>query len=241
MIGLAITAIRRRLAPPRDVADLKAAEAALARLSQRLMQAQEQERAWIAKAIHDDVCQEFIALTMRLHALGTADGEAEGDLRPRIRELCDQFSARENQILAISDPLYSKLQMLGLAASARNFCERRCGEHGLDLDFRAAMAAPNPPDAIALSIFRVLQEAIENVVTHAAATHVTVSLSERNAGIELEVADNGVGFDPDGAMRGPKVGLVAIRERLRLVGGTCAFESRPGAGTRILARVPLGR
>jgi signal transduction histidine kinase len=106
------------------------------------------------------------------------------------------------------------------------------------LDFRAAVGTPNPPDAIALSIFRVLQEAIENVVTHAAATHVTVSLSERNGGIELEVADNGVGFDPGVAMRGTKVGLVAIRERLRLVGGTCAFESRPGAGTR-LPRVPV--
>jgi signal transduction histidine kinase len=239
VIGLAISTMRRRQAAPRDMADVTAAEAALARLSQRLMQAQEQERAWIAKAIHDDVCQQLLCLTIRLHALGATPGEAESDLRTRIRELCDQFSALEHEILAISDPLYARLQMLGLAVSARSFCERRCAEHAIDLQFRAAIATPDLPDAVPLAIFRVLQEAIENVLAHASASRVTVSLSERNRGIELEVADNGVGFDPDQAMRGTAVGLIAIRERLRPVGGTCAFHSRPGAGTRILARVPV--
>ena len=74
---------------------------------------------------------------------------------------------------------------------------------------------------------------------HAGASHVTVALGERHGGIELEVADDGVGFDPEAAIRGTAVGLVAIRERVRHAGGTWALDSRPGAGTRILVRVPL--
>jgi signal transduction histidine kinase len=92
---------------------------------------------------------------------------------------------------------------------------------------------------VALVIFRVLQESLENVIAHAGASHVTVALGETDGGIDLEVADDGGGFDPEAAIRGTAVGLVAIRERVRSAGGTCAFDSRTGAGTRILARVPL--
>jgi signal transduction histidine kinase len=239
VIGLTVSSVRRRRAGPREVLEVKAAEAALARLSRRLMQAQEQERAWIAKAIHDDVCQQLAALTIRLQTLGTDAGGEERDLRSRIHELCDQFSTLEREILAISDPLYAKLRMLGLEASARAFCERRCADHAVGLDFRTGIGSADLPDAVSLTIFRVLQEAIDNVTAHAGATHVTVSLAQRDGGVELEVTDDGVGFDPAAAMRGAAVGLVAIRERLQLVGGTCAFVSSPGAGTTVRARVPL--
>jgi len=239
VVGLTINLIKRRRAMPRDVPEVTAAEAALARLSRRLIEAHEQERAWIAKAIHDDVGQQLSALTLRLQALGNEDGGAQDEQRGRIRELCEQFSALEREILAISDPLYARLQMLGLVQSARAFCERRCGERGLGLDFRAAALPVDPPHTVALALFRVLQEAVDNVEAHAHATRVTVSLADRDGRIELEIADNGAGFDPAAAIRGTAVGLIAMRERLRAVGGTCAFESRPGAGTRIRARVPV--
>jgi signal transduction histidine kinase/ABC-type uncharacterized transport system substrate-binding protein len=241
VIGLAVM-LRQRHARPAaraDGWDVSGAEAALARLSHRLMQAHEEERAWIARAIHDDVCQQLTGLTLRLHALGTAPDGPSGERRMRIQELCDQFYALEREILAISDPLYSRLQMLGLASAARSFCESQCAEHGLNLDFQGATVSTRVPDQVALAIFRVLQESLDNVIAHARASHVTVALGESNAEIDLEVADDGVGFDPEAAIRGSAVGLVAIRERLRIVGGTCAFASQPGAGTRILARVPL--
>jgi signal transduction histidine kinase len=241
VIGLAVTLRQRR---PRSAAradgwDVSGAEAALARLSHRLMQAHEEERAWIARAIHDDVCQQLTGLTLRLQALGTAPDGPSGERRVRIQELCEQFSALEREILAISDPLYSRLRMLGLATSVRTFCESRCAEHGLNLDFQGATISTRVSDPVALAIFRVLQESLDNVIAHARASHVTVALGESSAEIDLEVADDGVGFDPEAALRDSAVGLVAIRERLRIVGGTCAFASQPGAGTRILARVPL--
>ena len=85
----------------------------------------------------------------------------------------------------------------------------------------------------------MLQESIDNIIAHAGASRVTVALGETNGEINLVVADDGVGFDPEAAIRGTAVGLVAIRERLWSAGGTCEFDSRPGAGTRILARVPI--
>ena len=242
VIALAVTLRRRRArpAPRSDAWDVSGAEAALARLTHRLMQAHEKERASIAQAIDDDVCQQLTGLSLRLHVLGTAPEGPSSEQRARIHELCDHFSALQREILSISDPLYSRLQLLGLAMSARNFCERRCAEHGLSLEFRGETVS-RVPDDVALVIFRVLQESLDNVIAHAGASHVTVALTETNGGIDLEVADDGVGFDPEAAIRGTAVGLVAIRERLRNAGGTCAFDSRPGAGTRILARVPLQR
>src|SRR4029453_11958155 len=108
-----------------------------------------------------------------------------GERRVRIQELCDQFCALEREILAISDPLYSRLQMLGLATSARTFCESRCAEHGLNLDFQGATVSTRVPDPVALAIFRVLQESLDNVIAHARASHVTVALGESPAEIDL--------------------------------------------------------
>jgi signal transduction histidine kinase len=240
VIALTVTLRRRRARPVArsDAWDMSGAEAALARLTHRLMQAHEEERASIARAIDDDVCQQLTGLSLGLRALGTAADGPSGVQRARIHELCDQFSALQRELLAISDPLYAKLHVLGLAVSARSFCQRRCADHGLTLEFRAETAS-RVPEPVALVVFRVLQESLDNIIAHAGASHVTVALGETDGGIDLVVADDGVGFDPEAAIRGTAVGLVAIRERLRYAGGTCAFDSRPGAGTRILAHVPL--
>ena len=154
VIALAGTLRRRRARPAArsDAWDVSGAEAALARLTHRLMEAHENERASIAKAIDDDVCQQLTGLSLRLHVLGTATEGSSGEQRARIRELCHQFSALQREILAISDPLYSRLQLLGLPESARAFCERRCAEHGLSLEFRAQTVS-RVPDAVGLAIF----------------------------------------------------------------------------------------
>jgi signal transduction histidine kinase len=243
VIGLAVALRRRRARPLPQPAgwDVNSAEAALTRLTHRLMQAREEERASIARAIQDDVCQQLVGLTLRLQAIGEGPDGPGGEQRARIQELCDQFAGLQREIFAISDPLYPQLRIGGLVASARLICERRCAAHGLRLHFRSGTVFPRVPETVALALFRVLEEALDNVVAHARASHVTVALEERDNGIELEVADDGVGFDPEAAIRGTAVGLVAIRERLRQAGGSWQFDSRPGSGTRILARVPVQR
>lgn len=227
---------RTPLLAPSDVGD---AEAALARLTHRLMQAQEHERASIAKAIHDDVCQQLTGLTLRLHGLSREPGGATLDMRTRLEELCAQFWSLEREIVALSDPLYHRLSLLGLAAASRAFCERRCADKGLGLDFNAIDISETLPPDVALAVFRVLEESLSNALAHAAARRVEVTLSTAGGVIQLDVADDGRGFDVDAEMRKGALGLIGIRERLRLVDGVHTIESRPGAGTLVRARVPV--
>ena len=95
------------------------------------------------------------------------------------------------------------------------------------------------PNDIVLTLFRVMQEAVRNAVKHSAVRDVTVSLRGDRGEIQLDVADQGVGFDPEAVMKSHGLGLIGMRERLSLVHGECTIDSRPGGGTRIRARVPL--
>lgn len=237
LVALTVTRARRRSA----LARVGAAEASLAKLSHRLMQAHEHERATIARAIHDDVCQEMTRLTLTLHGLAHERGGATGRLRSRIEELCAQFWTLEREILTLSDTVYHRLELLGLAESARHLCERRCAEAGVALDFQVRDVPDALPPDVSLSVFRALEDALGNTLTHAGAPRVRITLSGAGGFIELEVADEGTGFDVDAVMQRGAAGLVGIRERVRLVGGTCEIDSRPGAGTRIRARVPVER
>jgi signal transduction histidine kinase len=242
VIGLTVTLLRRRrnaADQPADLAAVSGAEAALAQLTHRLMQTQEEERSRIAAALHDDVCQQLTGLKMRLQTLGLERGPGAAETRARIEDLCDQFTGLERQILALTDPVYARLEMLGLTASARALCQRISQEHDIALEFDSDGVPAGLCAGVTLALFRVLQEAMDNVVTHADARRVTVSLVGTASAIDLDVQDDGVGFDPEAAMRTGAVGLVGIRERLRLVGGRGTFESRPGAGARVHARVAI--
>jgi signal transduction histidine kinase len=162
-------------------------------------------------------------------------------MRARVEELSAQFGHLVSEIQAISDQSYRKLELLGLPTSVRSFCQHLSASYGATIDFRDEGVPDDLPTDVALAAYRVLQEALRNAVRHAAAGRVSVSLGGSRDELRLDVADEGVGFDPKVAMRGHGLGLVSMRERLNLVEGECLIESQPGAGTRIHARVPLRR
>jgi signal transduction histidine kinase len=224
-----------------DVTDLKLARLALSSLSQRLMQAQEHERAWIARELQDDLCQRMIVLTAQLHGLSRATtGIDDEQIRSRVEELSGQFGAVTTEIFAISDQLHSSnLERLGLPAATRIFCRELSLQHDVTFHFGDESMPGDVPNDVALALFRVMQEAVRNAVKHSGARSVSIALIARNHEIELDVTDAGVGFDPEAIMISPGLGLIAMRERLGLVNGACAIEARPGQGTRIRARVPL--
>ena len=228
---------RVRSAARVDGWDVSGAEAALARLSRRLMQAHEEERAWIARAIHDDVCQQLTGLTLRLHALGTAPDGPSGERRVRIQESLISFTRWSARFSRISDPLYPD-------------CSARTGDVGADLLREPVRRARSEPrlsgrDGIhararpggaghfprAAGVARQRHRARASVARHCRAGGKQRRDRSRGRRRRRRLRSE--------AIRGSAVGLVAIRERLRIVGGTCAFASQPGAGTRILARVPL--
>ena len=224
-----------------DVTELKVASLALSSLSRRLIQSHETERASVARELSEDVCQRMMGLTLELRSLSKASGDGVSEMHARVEELCGQFGDLAREIQAISDPWYAKLELLGLATSVESFCQHLSAQRGVTIDFRHEDVPADLPDEVALALFRVLQEALSNAVKHASAHRVSVSLAATRDAIRLEVNDEGVGFDPEAAMRSHGLGLISMRERMILVNGECVIESQPGAGTRIRACAPLHR
>jgi signal transduction histidine kinase len=211
---------------PAVEADSAATDAALGFLNQRLLQSQEEERASIARWIEDDVCQRLAAISMDLDAIGA-------------NELRDQLSALARESLAVSDPAYAKLKLLGLAATIRALAERRCAERDVALEISVRDVPPDLGQDVSLTLFRVFQEALANALTHARTTRLVISLRRAAGVLALDVVDEGVGFDPENLPPAEALGLTCMRERLRRVGGSCVIESRPGAGTRVRALIPV--
>lgn len=231
LVGLAVA-----LALPRSHAN---SEGAHARLNRRLIQTHEDERASMARWIEDDLCQKIVETSMRLHAISQDEGVRAFEVRSELRQIRDEMCTLAAESLANSDPVYAKLDLLGVVATARLYCEHRCAEVGVALEFSASNVPDQLPLPASIMVFRVVQEAVANALRHAHSPRIAVSLRAAGGGIELEVADEGVGFDPQSAAKNGGLGVVAMQERLHLVGGEATVDSRPGAGTRVRARVPL--
>ena len=216
-----------------DITELRRARAELSNLSRHLMEAHERERAALAKTLHEDVCQRMMALTLRLHVV---QGEAHN---AEVADIGQQLARLVGEIAAVSDPIHQRLEVLGLATAGRNFCEELATRFEVAIHFQDHNAPRSLPSDIALALFRVLQEATINAVVHSNAPEVWVSVIGSVTEIRLQVIDRGVGFDTQRAVPSGGVGLVAIRERLKLVNGDSMIVSRPGEGTRVEAWVPL--
>ena len=220
-----------------DITALGRARAELSDLSRHLMQVHEQERAALARTLHEDVCQRMMALTLRLHTLpGTT---ADGEVLAAVDDISKQLAGLVGEIAAVPDTVHQRLQLLGLAAAGRKFCDDLSARHGVAVHFQDEDIPRQLPSDIALALFRVLQEATVNAAVHSAAREVWVSVRGTASEIRLQIVDRGVGFDTQHAVPSGGIGLVAIRERLKIVGGDSVVVSRPGEGTRVEAWVPL--
>jgi len=214
-----------------DITTLARARAELSNLSRHLIQEHERERAKLARTLHEDVCQRMAALTLRLHSLPAHDADV-ADIRQTLSSLVAE-------IAAVSDPVHGRLELLGLATVGRQFCETLSARHDVAIHFRDDDVPRDLPSDIALALFRVLQEATVNAVVHSTAREVWVSVCGAVAEVRLQIVDRGVGFDAQRTVPGAGVGLVAIRERLKLVNGDSLIISGRGEGTRVEAWVPL--
>jgi PAS domain S-box-containing protein len=224
-----------------DVADQKFAEELRSGLSRKLMEAQESERTWIARELHDDVAQRVAVLTMDLNGLMKALPTSATDLRSKVEELNGSVVEIGRDVQAISHRLHSsKLEYLGVAAAAAAFCRELADQQHVEIDFSHDAVPEGLPKEVGLGLFRVLQEALTNAVKHAGVRRFTVALRGAPDHVQLDVIDCGVGFNPRTAMRSHGLGLISMHERLSLVNGEVAIESKPGEGTRVRVRVPLG-
>lgn len=216
------------------------AHAELRRLTQQLLQAQEEERRRVARELHDDINQRLSLLASEMQLMDQDSPRSYGEFRSRIGSLSQQTEEILLDVQAISHRLHSsKLEYLGIAAAMKSHCKESADLHKVEIDFSSDDSLPPVPYEVSLCLFRVLQEALRNAVKYSGTRHFAVRLYAQSGELVLSVSDSGVGFDPEEALHGRGLGLVSMRERLHLVGGETFIESTPNGGTTVSARVPI--
>jgi PAS domain S-box-containing protein len=225
----------------RDVTERKLAEQALASVSRRLIEAQEQERTRIARELHDDIGQRLALLAIELEQLQQSPANLS-DVLSRMGELRKQTSEIATDVQSMSHGLHSsKLEYLGITAAMRGFCQEFGEQQKVEIDFKTHdLPSPVSPD-ISLGLFRVLQEALHNAAKHSGVQHFEVQLWGMSGEIHLTVSDSGAGFDREVAKQSRGLGLISMEERLKLLDGTFSIESQPKRGTTIHVRVPVAQ
>jgi PAS domain S-box-containing protein len=220
-----------------DVTDRRRAEEEARDLSRRLMRAQEEERALLARELHDDVSQRLAVLAIDVgRAELTADraqAEALQVLREGLVELSDDIHSLAYQLHP------SVLEELGLVEALRAECGHRLRRGQLEVSLDLHPLPPDLQEEAALCLFRVAQEALNNVARHAGTCTATVTLRQTGDGVLLAVSDDGDGFEPVKSGSGMHLGVASMRERVKLVRGSLDLESAPGQGTKVIAWVPV--
>lgn len=214
---------------------LERLEAERRRASSAALEAQEEERARIARDLHDEVNQSLTGLLLRLEALR---GHAPPELAAELAETKALAYRAMQELLALARQLRpTALDDLGLKAALAGHVTDLDREAGIDASFSAAGDLARIPAEVQLVLYRVAQEALSNAVRHSEAEHVQVRVTRAGRAVELSIGDDGKGFTFEEATRG--LGLSGMRERALLVDGELRVESRPQVGTRIRLRVPI--
>jgi signal transduction histidine kinase len=223
-------------------ADLAERENRLQNLIGEFITAQEEERRKVAYEVHDGLAQtaagahQLLQAFARRHPPTTEEGRKD---LARALELVQQTVGEARYVIADLRP--TALDDFGLGAAVRLQVEK-IGAEGRQVDYEEALGDERLPAQVETALFRVVQEAINNVRKHAPSARVRIALRRLNNGVRLQVRDWGPGFDPEkataGGGPGERLGLSSMRERMALLGGRLEVRSRPGEGTEVVAEIP---
>jgi PAS domain S-box-containing protein len=223
-----------------DITERKTSEESLHTLSGRLIHAQEQERARIARELHDDFSQRLALLGISLGELWKELPESQVEQRTGVLEILKGTKEMSSDLHSLSHQLHSsKLELVGLVSALSGLCQEMGDKYKIEIHFTKSGFLPRITKDVELCLFRVTQEALNNVVKHSQSKNARVELGANSMGISLRIADEGRGFEPDLSNPAAGIGLVGMRERLRLVGGRLSVKSELLRGTEILAEIPL--
>jgi signal transduction histidine kinase len=223
-----------------DITERKLAEEAVAGMSRKLIEAQEQERIRIGRELHDDITQRLALLSVEIQRVKEVSPITYGDLRRRMDELEKRTSEISAGVQSLSHELHSsRLEYLGLVSAMRGFCREFGDKHKVEVAFDSEGMPAIVPQEISICLFRVMQEGLHNAVKHSGVRFFQVKMHGSPTEIQLIVRDSGVGFDPELIKDTQGLGLISMQERLRLVHGAISITSRPHSGTEINIRVPL--
>jgi signal transduction histidine kinase/ABC-type uncharacterized transport system substrate-binding protein len=240
LAGLAIILIQMAFLGALAVqrARLKTAEGEARNLGERLLSANEDERARLARHLHDDFSHRIARLSIETAELERADPDIDG---PRIvHNIRQELSRLSEDIHAVSHRLHpSTLEDLGLLDALRTECDQLARSTPLQIAVEFDGVPERLPKEIALCAFRVAQEALRNVGRHARANKVYLSVRGSNGHLSVAVRDDGVGFETTEKPEFVGLGHASMRERVRLLGGVLKIRSAPGQGTTIETQIPL--
>ncbi|HCC78618.1 MAG: hypothetical protein A2X25_09890 [Chloroflexi bacterium GWB2_49_20] len=217
-------------------ASLEASQEQSRKLARRIVSTQEDERRRVSRELHDEAGQVLVSLKYELdssfHELGL-----DSDLaKKRLASMMSAIDMTMVQIRHLSHSLRPPtLDVAGINLSLEDFCQETSERTGIKIDYQG-VDLPALPDEIGISLYRIVQEALTNVLKHARASKASVKLQYQHQFIKLNINDNGKGIEATAVGNG--IGLLGIRERVDILGGTLKFQSQPGNGTRMLISIP---
>jgi len=216
-------------------------ERELTTLAGRLIHNQEEELRRLSRELHDDLTQRLTVLAIHAGMLEKTLQSLHPSSAGEVRELKGKLIEVSNEVHQLSRRLHpSILDDLGLVQAVRAECDTFRKRTGIALTFEAAEITAPPSRDAALCLYRVLQEALQNIAKHSRANEAHAAIKEGTDCIRLTVQDFGVGFDVQQASKSGGIGLSSMRERVRLVSGKLTIASEPGKGTEIQVTVPRG-
>ncbi|HXY03988.1 MAG TPA: sensor histidine kinase, partial [Terriglobales bacterium] len=190
--------------------------------------------------LHDDINQQIALVAVDVEQLKQIPPGSSDELIHRVTEIRDRLTEVAMGVQSISHELHSpQLEYLGIVAAMKSFCRELAARQSVEIDFRSDDIPRSISNEVSLCLFRVLQEALHNAVKHSQVRHFEVRLTCSSDQLDLTIADRGTGFNPETASNKGGLGLVSMRERVRLVNGTIVIDSKPMNGTTIHVRVPF--
>jgi signal transduction histidine kinase len=227
-----------------EIAQRRQIEAAREALNRKLLRSQEEERRRIARELHDQLGQNLTALNLGLKSLLDADPPPDKlrKLVPPLQELASQTARDLHRVAVELRP--AALDDLGLVKAIRNLAETWSIHCGINVDFEPGQyESPGISSEIETTLYRIIQEALNNVAKHSGAKHVGLVLRRAADQLEAIIEDDGRGFDLGNAIStasaNGRLGLLGIKERLSFIGGSLDVESAPTSGATLIVRVPI--
>jgi signal transduction histidine kinase len=209
-------------------------------LTANLLQSQGEERRRVSRELHDDLSQKMAKLQFDVETLEQQLPSEFQQWKTGLLSIRDEVGTLSNDIRRIAYQLHpSSLDHLGLSVALRSLCTEFAEREKLDVNFNARKVPKRIPPDIASSLYRVVQEALRNVVKHAGTTEVSLTLTGGAGQLSLTIRDNGAGFDARSVQGKGGLGLISMQERVRLVNGEFSVKSTPGHGVSITIHVPM--
>jgi signal transduction histidine kinase len=215
----------------------------LSQLTRQMLTAQEEERKQISRELHDEVVQTLVSINVELAALGNANSVGVLHMKKKISDTQQLVEKSVHAVHRFARGLRpAVLDDLGLIPAIDGYCKGLAARKKLEIRLTAFAGIESLDGAGETVLFRVAQETLTNVARHAHATKVDINLRLIGEGIRMEISDNGQSFPVEKtllATNGKRLGLLGMRERIEMVGGSLMIESTPGRGTTVRAEIPF--